>query len=87
MRLPDGGPDVGLRLRHGRELIRRLEEQLGNQPPLVTRILAARRRPFPQLYDVAPEDCPVLLDALDAPPTVETGKLADLREALRAATA
>lgn len=82
MRLAGPTGNVPLRRRHGNELIRRLEE-LGSQADLVTRIFAARRGAYPQEFEVTPEDEPALLAALDAPPELPAGKLADLRDALR----
>jgi hypothetical protein len=84
VRLRDGAEEFPLRARHGRELIRRLEDLLGHQPELVTRIIAARRGRYPQQFLAERDDEPVLLAALDAPPEMQAGRLADLREALRA---
>jgi hypothetical protein len=79
------GPTAGnvpLRRRHGNELIRRLEG-LGSQADLVTRIFAARRGAYQQQFEVTPSDQPALLAALEAPPELPTGKLVELRDALR----
>jgi hypothetical protein len=81
-RLHDGAGEFPLRQRQGRELIRRLESG-GGQQELVSRILAARRSRYPQQFDARPDDEPVVLAALDAPPELPAGRLADLRDALR----
>jgi hypothetical protein len=81
-RLHGGTSEFPLRQRQGRELIRRLENGGGRQE-LVSRILAARRSRYPQQFDAEVDDEPMLLAALDAPPELPAGRLAELRDALR----
>jgi hypothetical protein len=73
---------IALRLRDGRELVRRLEER-GDAAQLVARVFAARRSPFPQRFLPTTAEEPVLLAALDLPPDVSS-RLAALRAALAA---
>jgi hypothetical protein len=84
MRLRDAASEFPLGLRHGNELIRRLEDAADAQPELVLRILAARAGPYPQEFSAEQADEPILLAALEAPSELPAGRLADLREALRA---
>jgi hypothetical protein len=83
MRLRSAPGDFPLRLRQGNDLIRRLEVRPGGQAQLVTRILAARAGPYPQEFFAEPADEQALLEALEAPPELAAGRLADLRDALR----
>jgi hypothetical protein len=78
----DAPRGIALRLRDGRELVRRLEER-GDVAPLVARIFAARRSSFPQRFVPTAADESVLLAALDVPPEV-SGRLAGLRAAVAA---
>jgi hypothetical protein len=83
LRLSGAHGDFPLRLRQGNDLIRRLEGSPGGQAELVTRILAARAGAYPQEFAAEPADEPALLAALEAPPDLAPGRLADLRDALR----
>jgi hypothetical protein len=83
LRLGGAPGEFPLRLRQGNDLIRRLEGAPGGQAELVARILAARAGPYPQEFTADPADEPALLAALEAPPDLAPGRLADLREALR----
>jgi hypothetical protein len=83
LRLGGAPGEFPLRLRQGNDLIRRLEGAPGGEAGLVTRILAARTGPYPQEFTADPADEPALLAALDAPPDLAPGRLADLRDALR----
>jgi len=78
----DAPRGIALRLRDGRELVRRLEEK-GDAGPLVSRIFAARRSAFPQRFLPTAADEPVLLEALDASPAAG-GRLGELRAAIAA---
>ena len=82
LRLRGEPREFPLRLRQGNDLIRRLEGAPG-RTELVTRIVAARAGPYPQVFVAEPEDEPLLLAALEAPPELAPGRLADLRDALR----
>ena len=74
--------EVRLRARDGRELTRRLEER-GEHRDLLARIFAARRARFPQRFVPEGDDEAALLAALDDPPELPPGKLAELRDRLR----
>jgi hypothetical protein len=86
------GPFVVVRLRYwipplfslseelGRELLRRLEESGHTDVALRVREATAVD---PPKFVVVPADEPVLLAALDTPPELAPGVLADLRYALR----
>ncbi len=84
MRLHSGPAEVPLRLRQGSELIRRLENQPGGRPELVARLFAARQGAYPQEFVAEPDDEPILLAALEAPPELPPGRLTELRDALSA---
>jgi len=84
LRLGGVSGEFPLRQRQGNDLIRRLEGSPGGQAELVTRILAARAGPYPQEFTADPADERALLAALEAPPDLAPGRLADLRDALRA---
>ncbi len=77
--LCDGATEVRLRLRDGRELLRRLETEARYQD-VVRRILRARQTAYPQVFVVEPADEAVLLTALEEPQVA--GRLAELRDAL-----
>ena len=83
LRLSGASGEFPLRLRQGNDLVRRLEGSPGGVAELVARILAARAGPYPQEFTAEPGDEPALLAALEAPPDLAPGRLADLREALR----
>ena len=83
LRLGSAPGEFPLRLRQGNDLIRRLEGSPGGQAELVTRILAARAGPYPQEFTADPADEAALLAALESPPELGSGRLADLRDALR----
>ena len=82
MRLAGAAEGIPLRQRQGNDLVRRLES-LGSAAGLVTRMFAARRGAYPQEFSVLPEDVQPLLAALEAPPELRPGRLAELRDALR----
>ena len=77
--LRDGATDVRLRLRDGRELLRRLEAEPDHQD-VVRRIMRARQTAYPQVFVVEPADEAALLAVLEEPQVA--GRLADLRDAL-----
>ena len=89
------GPFVVIRLRYwipptfalgdepGRDLLRRLEDA-GSAD--VARRLEEATAGDPPKFVVLPADEPVLLAALDTPPDLTSGVLADLRHALREIT-
>lgn len=89
------GPFVVVRLRYwipslfalhadvGRELLRRLEE--GGRGDVAQRVLEATAAD-PPTFVVPPAEEPVLLAALEAPPELAPGVLAELRHALREIT-
>lgn len=81
--LPQGEQQVRLKLREGRELIRRLENGAAEQPEIVKRILRARQAPYPQRFALEPGDGAVLLAALQQPPDLDRGRLAELQAALQ----
>ena len=83
MRLRGAPGEFPLRQRQGNDLVRRLEAQPGGQAELVGRILAARAGAYPQEFVAEPADEEPLLAALEAPPELAPGRLADLRDALR----
>jgi len=78
--LDDAPRGIALRMRDGRELVRRLEER-GDASDLVARLFAARRSPYPQRFVPRDGDVELLLAALEGAPPV-AGRLAGLREAL-----
>ena len=77
--LHEGATEIRVKLRDGRELLRRLESVAEHQD-LVARILKARQTAYPQRFVVEPADEAVLLAALTDPPV--SGRLADIRDAL-----
>ena len=77
--LHERATEIRVKLRDGRELLRRLESD-GEHQDLVARILKARQTAYPQVFVVEPADEAALLSALTDPPV--SGRLADIRDAL-----